>query len=680
VVETIEITSGPLYEDSLVTVTVNATDADEHELTSTIEWLVDGTVVLSHSPTLTGEYFSKNQAVEARVSLSDGFDSTGKISSASQTISNTPPFLSNSSWSGETLYEESSAVCSDVHEAGEDIDDDAITYTYRWEVDGVDLERNTGEINGALFNSQQSVDCFVTPWDEQDAGTEVLFSYGTVMNTPPVLESVQISPNPATTNDTLTAIPGTLVDPDPHDNVSYAYEWLINGFLLAASVGDTLPSSFLEKGDIVQVKATPHDADTGTDASSFLTVQNSPPEIEAILLSPNPLRTEDTLVASPTSIDDDDDFVIYLYDWFVNGTLTLSGSSNLLDSSYFVKGDSIRVGVTPHDLQDLGSQTDEIISVSNTAPLGPEVLVESINGNDSGSDPGEITDELKCSVATESVDPDGDPIQSYSFQWNREGQRYFGSTRTETHSIVTVYAALQPHETWTCSATANDGEEDGSATLEDYTVPVPCAALRFEGGVGYGATLDPALLQDSSTIEVWFNPISLAAGGGSMKVLSNSEWSIAICDGSYAVKAMDSSFGGSCESIFQVDRWHHLVVRVDSSDAVEVFVDGESLTHHSGLGTFSMRSLTSLLVGIPGGTGGTFNGYVGDIRLWDRELSNSEIDTSSRGQWLEVADQLDLVGWWPLIEGETTTAADASNSGNDLGITEESLWSPICPF
>jgi len=98
-------------------------------------------------------------------------------------------------------------------------------------------------------------------------------------NTPPFVEWVSLTPNPATSSDTLEAVVYGK-DPD-QDQLIYAYRWSVNGETVAAQDRASLEPRYLHRGDRVQVFATPFD---GTDwgkevASPGLVIRNSPPTI-----------------------------------------------------------------------------------------------------------------------------------------------------------------------------------------------------------------------------------------------------------------------------------------------------------------------------------------------------------------------------------------------------------------
>jgi hypothetical protein len=76
--------------------------------------------------------------------------------------------------------------------------------------------------------------------------------------------------------------------------------------------------------------------------------------------------------------------------------------------------------------------------------------------------------DLICTIVTESTDDDGDDID-YTFDWDVDGTAYT-DTDTTTWDDDTVPAdALGYDETWTCTVTPNDGDDNGGSGSDSYT-------------------------------------------------------------------------------------------------------------------------------------------------------------------------------------------------------------------
>jgi uncharacterized protein YfaP (DUF2135 family) len=112
---------------------------------------------------------------------------------------------------------------------------------------------------------------------ESGATTRVDLSVTTIgVNQPPSVESVSISPDPATTNSTLTATPSGWYDPDG-DTEDYKWQWQKNGSDIPGVTSYTLDSSHFEAGDEIKVKCTPFDGtNMGSSVEASIIISGSP--------------------------------------------------------------------------------------------------------------------------------------------------------------------------------------------------------------------------------------------------------------------------------------------------------------------------------------------------------------------------------------------------------------------
>jgi hypothetical protein len=119
--------------------------------------------------------------------------------------------------------------------------------------------------------------------DEQTSD-EVMIS-----NTPPVASFAGVEPSTPTSSEKLKAR-GVGDDPD-QDNVTFTYEWIVNGEPLIGEDERFLANSHFRRGDQVRVAVTPYDGEEFgmTLRSAPVVIGNSPPEI----VSEPPARMED---------------------------------------------------------------------------------------------------------------------------------------------------------------------------------------------------------------------------------------------------------------------------------------------------------------------------------------------------------------------------------------------------
>ena len=131
--------------------------------------------------------------------------------------------------------------------------------------------------------------------------------------------------------------------------------------------------------------------------------ENAAPVVESVIVQPDAPTTNDVLEATATATDSDGDTLVVSYEWFVDETSVQMGESALLDGAdFFDKGQSVYVVVTASDGSLDGTATSDPVSVGNTPPATPTVVV-----TPDVASPGE---DLVCSVTEPSADDDDDDI------------------------------------------------------------------------------------------------------------------------------------------------------------------------------------------------------------------------------------------------------------------------------
>ncbi len=458
------ISPDPAYEADVLQADAQGDDEDGDEISWSYAWYVDDALVQDSSDsTLTGASFDKHQQVYVRATPSDGLEAGEGLDSASITIQNTAPSITNVTLDPEEIYGDSSVSCAAA--GWSDDDGDAEGYLYAWTVDGAEVSA-AETLDGSSFARGDELVCIVTPSDGEDEGEPVSSDASTVLNSPPSIDSATLSTTSPTESDTISVTIAGEADVD-NDTITWGYDWNVNG--VSVSSIPTLDGTYFDKGDTIWVVVTPTD---GTDdgaavTSDSATAVNSPPAVSAITLSPSDITTDDEVTANFTASDADGETVSLGYEWYVDGSLA-STASSLDGGIYFDKGQEIYVTVTPSDGEDYGSSvTSSATTVVNSPPSAPSVSI-------SPSDPEPGVDDLVCTVDIDSSDDDGDSI-SYSFSWTLNSAPH--ADVTTTHELGDTVRGIDTADaqTWICSVTPNDGEEDGTAGT---------AALDIGGGTG----------------------------------------------------------------------------------------------------------------------------------------------------------------------------------------------------
>ncbi len=125
-----------------------------------------------------------------------------------------------------------------------------------------------------------------------------------------------------------------------------------------------------------------------------------------------------------------------------------------------------------------------------------------------------------------------------------------------------------------------------------------------------------------------------------------------------------------------VDTWYHLVGVFDSStNSSKVYINGTEDSSSVTLGTGSILSdaAKDLFIGVDNVGGNNMNGYLSDARIYNRALSDSEIQSLYNGgsqseQYISIgSDQKGLIGHWKLDQDSEKVGVgkiSSSNNGN----------------
>ncbi|MFK7928323.1 MAG: hypothetical protein AB8H79_09035 [Myxococcota bacterium] len=289
-------------------------------------------------------------------------------------------------------------------------DKDELTYTYSWSVDGQsigDLVTDTVPSDRTAKGQEWTVDVVA---DDGKVTSAPLSASVVIQNTAPEVTGATIAPNePATGDDLVLSTTDSDID---NDTVTLAISWTVNG--ADAGITDTtIPAAETEKGDVWVATIEPSDGETtGLTTEVSVTIGNTAPVADGVILSPGVVTEATVLNATPTGSDVDGDEVTWTYVWYVAGGEVKRSSDATLDGVSFDKGDTVLVQAIPNDgVTDGNTVTSNEVTVSGTVPTIASVRI----------DPTEATEatELVC-VADGAADVDGDAI-SFTTTWTVDG-------------------------------------------------------------------------------------------------------------------------------------------------------------------------------------------------------------------------------------------------------------------
>lgn len=443
----VSITPDPASPNEDLTAHIDVVSADPEGATVsyTYAWTRDGAATGLTDATVDADETEDGETWTVTVTPNDG-EIDGRSGTASVTIGNSAPVLSDVSLSPDPAYEGDTLACTPG--SASDADGDTISYSYNWSVNGGTIAASGTTLSSSSFDKADDVKCTVTPTDGMTSGTAVGSNTVTVENTAPAVSSVAISPTNPSVGDTLTC--GYSFSDADGDSDRSTVAWTING--AAAGSGATLPTAFVG-GDTIVCTVTPYDGDdTGTAASASVTIGNTAPVLSSVALGPTTAYEGDTLTCTPGSATDaDGDTVSYGYAWTISGVVSPRTSSTL-SSTYFAKDDTVVCTVTPTDGSSTGTPVESnMVTISNTAP---EVTGVSI----SPSSP-VASSTLSCGWTFSDADGDSD---ASTVVWKVNGSAV--STGTTLSGVFAGGDSVQ------CVVTPDDGEDVGSSASKSVTI------------------------------------------------------------------------------------------------------------------------------------------------------------------------------------------------------------------
>ena len=265
-------------------------------------------------------------------------------------------------------------------------------------------------------------------------------------NNPPSVSNVVISPENPTTSDDLV-LSYDYFDLDGDEQSGTTIQWFKDGSLVTGVTTTTVLSSQTTRGEQWSVVVTPSDGfDTGQSVTSAtITIANTLPSAVEFVISPTQPVTEDDLLATFSTTDDDGDSISSSLFWKVDGQRIDS-----LDNLTTVPSLATRIGDTWEAVLVLD---DGIDSVEVTSP---SVFVDSNNSGPTITSisvtPSTPTSSDDIVVAWTIADEEGDTEQEHQISWLRDGVEVEEQTRATLPSSSTTKG-----ESWQAIVRVFDG-------------------------------------------------------------------------------------------------------------------------------------------------------------------------------------------------------------------------------
>ncbi len=650
---------------------VQVVDTDEETVDVIYQWTNSSGVTLGNDSqlNLTPDMIQPTETVTCSAEVSDGFGGTD-IASETVTIDNTPPEISvslntNTAQSGDSI---TCNVESTDPDGGEP------TITISWTVAGQSYGSGASI---SLFGvvAGDTVICNAVAEDlngGQVSGSAEL----TVANSAPTISSVLIDPPQPYSYDNLTClVQGNDLD---GNTINWDYVWTINE--QTTDFGNQINGPFYV-GDDIKCTVVGNDGFlNSSEISAEVTVQNSLPVVDSVILSPSAVYTDDPIEAIISLSDADQEHQNQMsatYTWHVDSSIVLETSSVLQGSNHFEKNQTVYVEITPQDGLDSGlTVNSSSIIISNSPPEAPTIYI-------SPEQPVAGHHDIECLVEQDSYDADGDFV-SYSFEWTVDTDPTLALTSESISGNQ-----LLPEEIWTCSVTPNDGTDDGISTQEDVEILGGCAGLEFDG-VDDGAIVEDDLhLQldglSALTLESWIYNYGMggtyrnilrigdlgAAGRGILMRLGSSSTPEATNNRLEIMLGTDTIPDTYLVTTPVVeDRWMHVAAVYDGSE-LRLYVDGFLEASTSLTGSITVFDSGSGIGIRPDTHNEVFYGILGKTRISDTVRYSNDFTPAT----LWNVDSSTIAQWNP--SGAGSIFSDVAGTYN--AIIDGASWIESCP-
>jgi hypothetical protein len=359
----------PSTTDTLVlSYTFDDVDGD-NEAGSTIQWFKNSVLVssLNGMMSVSSSQTEKGENWNAEVTPSDGTDFGTMVASSSITIGNSAPLLS--SVSIEISNPSTTDDLSVVNTSSDADTMDVLTYEYQWYLDG-NLQSSLDGLSPLPSFATRDGDSWEVEMRVSD-GTDTsawlkssaVVIGSTTTNTPPVVDSVGITPNNPTTDSDLTASV-TSSDADMDTILDTEYRWMKNG-ADAGIDSQVVSSTSTMKDESWSVSVRVNDGTTWStwQSSAATTIENTAPVLESASLNSAQVTTQTNVSVNAVMVDVDLlDSLTFNIQWYLEDVLQPQlNDVNPLPSSQTSKGQTWAAVIYAFDGSDTSTFKRNIV-------------------------------------------------------------------------------------------------------------------------------------------------------------------------------------------------------------------------------------------------------------------------------------------------------------------------------
>jgi len=183
----------------------------------------------------------------------------------------------------------------------------------------------------------------------------------------PSVLSVKITPEAPRTTHEL----GVIMEGREGSDLTFKYTWKRNGEEIFGETFKTLRPLNFSKHDSISVVVTPLRGEVvGNPVESPpVVVINTEPVVSSAIIQPQPPYTDSQLELKIEASDDDDDYIVYSYQWIKNEQEMADETSYVLPGSSSERGDSVKCRIIPSDREIEGKEfVTEPVIIANSPP------------------------------------------------------------------------------------------------------------------------------------------------------------------------------------------------------------------------------------------------------------------------------------------------------------------------
>lgn len=257
-------------------------------------------------------------------------------------------------------------------------------------------------------------------------------------------------------------------DFDPNDELTYHYEWIVDGET-TENTENILYYSDMARGQDWLLRVTVNDGLSDSEAREFsFDFYNGIPEITEVIVSPAEPVVGESITCEAMVSDEEDDEVTVSYSWAITtgegeDAIVQEATGDSLDTRGYASGSTIVCTAVANDGMDdsLPVESAELTLSGNSIPVVDSVVI-TVPNEEAGAVVGDV---LSCEATGTDADLEDAESLTFSYVWT------LGADDTEMGTEATFdTSALNSGVVVVCTATASDGEASSDPMSDEVTL------------------------------------------------------------------------------------------------------------------------------------------------------------------------------------------------------------------